>query len=78
MGRLKFSATAGALIRKQFRRELEKVCFENDLELDIRENKGFFESDYFIKITGEDHILLALEPALKDWLDRISGGSSED
>lgn len=52
MGRLKFKCSAGALVRGRVRGSIEAYCFENDLKVEVFENKGFFESEYSFKITG--------------------------
>ena len=51
---LKFTFTAGLLLRGKIVRDLERFCFENDLKLDLRESKGWLESQYLVKITGSE------------------------
>lgn len=47
---LKFSVTAGRSVRDQFVKEIKKYCFNEDLTLQIDENKEFWESEFFIRI----------------------------
>jgi len=72
--KLTFRYTAGALIRNKIKREFEKICFDHDLELNIREVKGIFDSDYFVKITGNTKIIMALKPHLEKWFKKIQKG----
>ena len=71
MGKLKFGCTAGALVRGQIKRELEKICFDLNLKLAIKESKGLIESNLFIEITGDDIAIIALRPSLDKWLKKI-------
>ena len=52
MFKLKFSMEAGALTRRHLRKELEKYCFTQGLELTLRELKGFWESTFLVTIQG--------------------------
>ena len=53
---LRTTASAGLMIRGQFRRAVKEYCFINSLELDLQEDKGFFESVFMIKVTGESEV----------------------
>lgn len=72
VGTLKFRCTVGALIRGGFTRGLQNVCFDHDLSLEITESKGFFESEFYIKITGEQAKITVLAPNIKKWLEKMS------
>ncbi len=71
MGKLRFGCTAGALVRGQIKRELEKICFDLNLKLTIKESKGLIESNLSIEIIGDDATITALRPSLDKWLKKI-------
>ena len=72
MGQLKFRYTAGILIRGQIRRELERICFDYNLELNINESKGFLDTECFVQIKGDDSVLASLSPAIENWMKGIA------
>jgi len=45
---IKFDFMAGALIRKQIERELESFLFYNTTNYTIKEDKGLFDSHFFV------------------------------
>jgi len=51
---IKFTFTAGVLIRGQFRRFLEKEKFQrSNLKINYKEDKGFLDSEFFVTIEGK-------------------------
>jgi hypothetical protein len=67
MARLKFTAQAGPLLRTNLRRKLEEAAFKYDLKLDLKEDKGWFTSAFFVTFEGPANIL----KALKKWLEEF-------
>ena len=52
----KEEVVVGALLRGSFRRLLDRQKFkQDDLEIEYTESKGWFESSFFIEVTG-DHL----------------------
>ncbi len=64
----KFSIQAGLLHRGTVKRELERVCFENDVECDIKENRGWLESDLLVTLKGEKGIVERVARGVANWL----------
>jgi hypothetical protein len=44
--------TAGAVIRRRVRRELERSAMDAHVDIDIREDKGWFDSVFYVKGKG--------------------------
>ncbi len=64
----KFTMTVGRLIRNAVKRELRRSAFEADVEIDIKEEKGFFQSDLLVTVSGEDRDKLEMYHAsLVEW-----------
>jgi uncharacterized protein YhdP len=62
-----FTLEAGALIRGQVRRELEKAAWERGLDIKTDESKGFFESVYRFTVTGESKAVVAFINDSERW-----------
>ena len=67
----KFTFTAGLLLRGTIVRDLERFCFENDLELDLRESKGWLESQYLVKISGTNDSITKTVPILTRYFNAL-------
>jgi hypothetical protein len=68
MATLKFTTTAGALIRGQVKREVQKYCWENDIILRTKEAKGLFESVLHFQMYGDDPAIQRAVLELKRWM----------
>lgn len=75
MAKFKFTLEVGCIDRKQVRRELERSkekleYFYPDASVSIREEKGVFDSEFYVKgINFPDTD--ECERRLRDWLDQI-------
>jgi len=67
MFRLKFTMEAGILMRGALRRELEKYCFTRNLDLDLKESKGWFESAFLVTIKGPANLGARVRMDMKQW-----------
>jgi hypothetical protein len=57
----KISLTLGRLIKNIVINQIKKYCDYNDITYEIQEYKGFFESDYLIKLKGDEDLIKTLE-----------------
>jgi len=66
--KLKAEVIIGALLRGQFRRELEKIKFTlpKEYSLDYKEEKGFIDSAFFITAKGTENFVKTLANWLKE------------
>lgn len=68
---LKFTFHAGALIAGQIKSEIQKICFERDLDCEIKKFGGWISSDYGVTITGDAQKLKDLMPLLQRWSAKL-------
>jgi hypothetical protein len=66
IGTARFTFTAGALIRKKFRREIDDYCFMTGVKADIKEDKGWLDSNFQITLEGEEDKINFLLKQLKE------------
>ncbi|MGB6771209.1 MAG: hypothetical protein WBF51_04310 [Candidatus Dormiibacterota bacterium] len=59
--------TAGAAIRRQFRRALREGCLELGVGLNLDEDKGWFDSQFMIELTGEE----AAVDRIVEWIGSV-------
>jgi hypothetical protein len=62
-GTLRFQVEAGALFRNGVRREIEQYAWDANLELTLREDKGFIDSVFYVTMVGPEQ---KIRQALKD------------
>lgn len=75
MGKLKFEAIVGRLIKKDIIRTLKLISFQMpDVQVKIDEDNGFLDSQLLVEITGPDNKILKLEPVIKRYFERLSNG----
>lgn len=60
--------TAGALIRGQVRREIQRFCDYHGLQYELKEYKGLLESDFLLTVEGPYSTL----KQLTDWLQSLA------
>lgn len=60
-----FNLRAGAAVRGQIKGAIEGFCLQNDINLQIKESKGIFQSTYYFKATGTNAAIEALESEIK-------------
>ncbi len=68
IGTAKTTLTAGLLVRKKVRRELDGFCFMNGIKATITEDKGWIDSKFYITLEGEEGPIRQVIA----WLDSIS------
>lgn len=62
-----FTITAGAWVRGQVRREIERAAWRSGLEIRADESKGFVESVYRFTVTGDDSGVSSFLVAAMNW-----------
>ena len=60
---------AGLLVRGRIKREIERLCFTHNVECDIKENRGWLESDLLVTLKGEPDILKRVAKGLVNWME---------
>lgn len=72
MSTRRFQLEAGALVRGGVIRALKNLCWENDIQCSINEDKGFVTSVYYIELRHEDDNLLDCAiMSIKDAIDSM-------
>lgn len=72
MGTMTFTLEAGALVRGTVIRSLRSFCWNNQLDIDVQEDKGFFESLYRVRIMGtEVNIRRCMNP-IENYLNDVT------
>ena len=71
MFKLKFTVEAGVLMRGTLRRELEKYCFMRNLDLDLKESKGWFESAFLVTIKGPAKLGIQVREDMERWRTQL-------
>ncbi len=51
-GKLRLRFTAGRFVRREIIRELKEGAFKHDLEVDVDEDNGFFDSVFVVTFRG--------------------------
>ena len=46
--------TCGGATRRHFRRELQSACWKLGVDLKLKEDKGWLDSQFLIKLTGDE------------------------
>ena len=59
-------------MRKQFRFQLEVYAKRTGLRLEVMENKGWLDSDYFIELHGVESKLRQGKSDIEEWLEELS------
>jgi hypothetical protein len=59
---------AGMLFRRQVRREIKAYGLASGLNIEIEEDKGFFNSIFFIKATGNESEVKLFTNAIQNWI----------
>jgi hypothetical protein len=60
---------AGALIRKKIKREINRYCFLHEIKLNLEEDRGWFDSQYNLTLTGKKEKIMTLLKWLEDLID---------
>lgn len=71
MAELRFSFSAGALIRGHIRREIKSYCFIRGYRLSIDEDKGLISSLFNVTIYLPDTQFETTHEELFEWLNKI-------
>ena len=66
MAKIKFTAEVGLMSRTEFRNILIKADFKYDLKMDLKEEKGWFSSTFFVTMEGSEKTLTAVTKWLKE------------
>lgn len=72
MGKIRFTVSAGILMRRGIISRLKAYCFSRGLAIEVDEEKGFFDSDYFVTITGDYEALRGAADDIRRWSDKLS------
>lgn len=62
----KFQMYAGMLVRNALSNYIRELCFVNDVECNIVENKEFLGSTFLITLTGEEETVRWAVKKIKD------------
>ena len=65
---LRFPVTAGRFIRGDVRRAIKQAAWAQGCEVEIEEDRGFWESAMRFTITGPSESIRRLTPALMSWI----------
>jgi len=71
IGKLTFQVAVGALIRSQFRFQVEIYAKQADLRLEVLENKGWFETDYYIELHGVESRLRQAQSDITSYIKQL-------
>ena len=69
MAKMKFIAEANLLSRGELRRVLKKADFDYDLNMKLKEEKGWFHSTFFVTMEGPTEVLFQVKKWLKNLKD---------
>ena len=66
MAKIKFTTEVGLMARTEFRKILTKADFKYDLKMDLKEERGWLSSTFFVTMEGSEKILTAVTKWLKE------------
>lgn len=68
---VRFTMTVGSLLRGHVIKEIRDFCFLHGYDVTIEEGKGFFESDYRVKITLPSKDVGMVRNAFSNWFKKL-------
>ena len=67
----KFEFSAGALVRGQIKRELERAAFDAGVDVKIQSFGGWLSTDYGVTVSGDEKKVQAYTATVTDWMKQI-------
>lgn len=61
MKKVKYILTVGRFLVGSFIRDLKSRCFEMDVELTIKEDKGFLDTQFYLTLVGPEEKLRVID-----------------
>jgi len=71
IGKVSFQAEVGLLLRKQVRFQLEVYAKKAGLRLELMENKGWLDSQFYIELHGVESKVLQAKSDLDAWFAQL-------
>jgi hypothetical protein len=68
MNELKLVLSASLFMRGGAKSAIKTYCFSQGLECEVEEDKGFFNSDYYFRISGPSQLLHQASTDINTWL----------
>lgn len=76
MARFKFTVESGLLFRNGMRREIEQYAWDAKLTLNLKEDKGWFDSVFYCTFEGTDKQIIQAQKDLTAWAKSIESGDT--